>query len=390
VTLSVCCLTADPGPRVAAALRGLRPVADEIVVAADARADGDRLAAYASVADRVLRVEFAYTERHLAWLHAQCRGDWILRIDGDEVASPRLVELLPRLLTERVHQYLLPRRWLFPDAGHWLNELPWWPDYQVRLVRNDGLLRFPGLDHTSAVPVRPARYLEEPLYHFALLGSSQEERRGKAAWYESRRPGLKAHGGGALNERFYLPELHARRTPVPVEEGDRAAIDEAVGGPLGGPKAQVDPDGLPVVPLAESDRFWAGRPLGAEAYRAEIDQIEPEYRMAVGERRALHFRIANRGNERWPWDSGIGPRINASYHWLRGDGTPAVDEGLRTAFPCDIAPGETVIVPLDVLAPDAPGDYLLEVDLVHEDVRWFDCGTRVHVPVTERLGASLA
>ena len=33
MTLSVCCLTSDPGARVAAILHQLRPVADEIIVA---------------------------------------------------------------------------------------------------------------------------------------------------------------------------------------------------------------------------------------------------------------------------------------------------------------------------------------------------------------------
>src|SRR4051794_35693736 len=48
-------MTADPGGRVAALLRQLRPVADEIVVAADARVEPADLGAYASVADRLLR-----------------------------------------------------------------------------------------------------------------------------------------------------------------------------------------------------------------------------------------------------------------------------------------------------------------------------------------------
>ena len=34
-SLSVCCVTADPPAQVAASLRALRPVADEIVVAVD-------------------------------------------------------------------------------------------------------------------------------------------------------------------------------------------------------------------------------------------------------------------------------------------------------------------------------------------------------------------
>ena len=115
MALSVCCLTGDPGPRVAALLAPLREVADEIVVAADSRAGQDDLDAYAAACDRLLRIEYQLYERHLAWLHAQCRGDWILRIDGDECSRRRWWRQLPELIRRRdVHQYVMPRRWLYP------------------------------------------------------------------------------------------------------------------------------------------------------------------------------------------------------------------------------------------------------------------------------------
>jgi hypothetical protein len=39
-------------------------------------------------------------------------------------------------------------------------------------------------------------------------------------------------------------------------------------------------------------------------------------------------------------------------------------------------------------APDVPGDYLLDVDLVHELVRWFDAPLTVEVTVAERAASS--
>jgi hypothetical protein len=158
VSLSVCCLTGDAGPRVAAILRSLRPVADEIVVAADSRVDHDRLEQYAAAADRVLRFAVTQVERHFAWLYAQCSCEWIFRIDADEVPSLALVKGLRELTDERrAQQYWFPRRWLYPDPGHWLEETPWWPDYQNRLVRNDGALRF-RVCHTQALSY-PSRRL---------------------------------------------------------------------------------------------------------------------------------------------------------------------------------------------------------------------------------------
>ena len=51
-------------------------------------------------------------------------------------------------------------------------------------------------------------------------------------------------------------------------------------------------------------------------------------------------------------------------------------------------PGERILVPLEVVAPPEPGRYLLEVDLVHEDVRWFEQGCRVEIEVAEALARS--
>lgn len=388
MSLSVCCLTGDPGPRVTAVLAPLRGIADEIVIAADARADQERLEQYAAAADRLLRVEFSYLERHLAWLHKQCSGDWIFRIDADEVASPSLVERLPELIADcGVQQYWLPRRWLYPEAGYWLEEVPWWPDYQNRLVRNDGTLRFSGLLHSSAEPTHPARYVEEPLYHLACLTDDVAARRSRAIKYEVLRPGLEAPGGGSLNRRAYLPELYARRPPASISEEDAEAVRAVMSA---GAVPQRPVGDVPVVPLAESDRHWGGRTVEAGAYKAVIEPFELEPRLKVGELRPIHMRVTNRGTDTWPWDAEAGPTIRCAYRWLHANGTVLVPEGHRTSFTCDVPAGATVVVPLLVEAPSRAGVYLLEVDLVHEHIRWFGVERRITVAVEELQPERLA
>jgi hypothetical protein len=379
MSLSVCCLTGDPGPRVAAVLEPFRSFADELVIAADARADRERLEQYAAVADRVVRLEFSYFERHLAWLHAQCSGDWVFRIDADEVASPALVERLPELVADRhLHQAWFPRRWLFPDAARWVEEAPWWPDYQNRLVRNDGTLRFSGLQHTSAEPTRPALYAEEPLYHLAFLAHDIATRRSKGLKYEVLRPHLPAPGGGSLNRRIYLPEVYARRTPAALPERDRAAVTAVLSAETA-PREEVGE--LRVVSLEESDRSWGQRTVAVDAYAAEIALIEPEPRLAPGEARQLHVRVTNRGSETWPWDAAAGPEIRCAYRWRHPSGALLVAEGHRTSFTRDVRPDESLVVPLLVEAPATPGTYLLEIDVVHERVRWFGAEQRFPVEV---------
>lgn len=358
----------------------LRPVADEIIVAADSRVDEDDLAHYAAVADELHRIEVDHSERHFGWLHAQCSGDWILRIDGDEIPSTSLLEALPTLIADRnVVQYLIPRCWLHGDPGHWLSGAPWWPDYQLRLVRNDGTLRFPSTQHTSAVPTRPARYLEEPIYHLDLLVNTLEHRQAKALAYERRAPGLQAPGGGPINERFYLPERHDRADLAPVPIEDRGSIATALEGHRPTPSALEQMP--PARSVAETDRFNPHRKVSPEACAARITAIETAVRMRAGERRPIHFRFTNAGSDRWPWDADLGPPIRASYHLRNDRGTVVVPDGPRTPFPCSLEPGASTVVPLDVIAPVVPGRYEMAVDVVHEGVRWFGSELRTELSV---------
>jgi hypothetical protein len=47
-----------------------------------------------------------------------------------------------------------------------------------------------------------------------------------------------------------------------------------------------------------------------------------------------------------------------------------------------------VVAPVDIVAPEQAGNYIIEVDLVHEFVRWFDCSVRIPVRVRTRRPAS--
>jgi hypothetical protein len=336
----------------------------------------------------VFRYEFRPpVDRPRAWLHGQCHGDWILSIDGDEVPSRRMIDQLPELVAATdVQQYLFPRRWLFRDATTWLGELPWWPDFQVRLVRNDATLAVPGGIHGGIVPVLPARYVEAPLYHLDTLVTSESKRRAKAEAYEASDPGRRAYGGGPLNQTLYLPERHRslRIREVPAE--DRPWIDDVLrarnrAGPSGG---AVE---APLVPTDEIDALAPDPCVPESAYQAHLALFDDDRRMAPGERRPFHLRVRSDGAAAWPWwpwGSATYPPIRISYHWRTIDGEPLAFEGLRTPLPARLAPGDTQIVPVWVDAPDEPGRYLLEFDLVHEMVRWFEQPLVVEVRVAER------
>src|SRR5262249_26177670 len=98
---------------------------------------------------------------------------------------------------------------------------------------------------------------------------------------------------------------------------------------------------------------------------------------------SLYFRVANEGSEHWPARLEESPPIRLSYRWLDVDLSVHTSEGARSPFSRPLGPGETILTPLEVEAPAAPGEYVLEVDVVHADGRWFDCPCRVAARVRE-------
>jgi hypothetical protein len=386
MSLSVCLMTADPAARVATILEPLRPYAQEIVIAADARVDERTLAGYASIADRLFRIEFSFPERHMPWLYAQCRGDWIMRLDGDELPSEAFVRRLPAMLASReVQQFWAPTAWLFPDREHVIAEVPWSTGFLNRLTRNDATLRFSGLTHDHAQQVKPCEYIEEPFYHLELLITTEQDRRDKVIRYEVARPHLQAVGGGRLNETFYLPELRDSLELGTVAAEDSARIAQALDAPSE-PAVASSVEQIPVVTLAEMDVLWEGHSVSRDAYHARIECSELSPRLAPSEQRHMYFRVHNEGTERWPAHLDAHPAIRLSYRWLDRDGNVLVPEGARSAFSRPVGPGESILTPVHVEGPPATGEYLLEVDVLHEHVRWFQCSCRVPVRVAHTDG----
>jgi hypothetical protein len=377
MSLSVNVMTRGPGARVAAMLWLLRPVADEILVALDDRADAEVEAALGPVADTIIRYPYSEpVDRPLAWIHSQCRGEWVLTIDDDEIPARGLLDALPELTRARdVTHYWLPRRWLYPAADRYLDARPWRPDYQCRLVLNDPrLVSFPDETHVPIFSIGPRRYLELPVYHADCVLNSREAREAKARRYERLHPGKRV-AGRPLNEAYYLPELVDPPTrEVPAEDYELIA---AVLGAERLPREAVAEE-VRAAGRAEIDRHWAGRKLAEGAYAAQLTLLENLTTLHLGDYTTVDVRVENLGDDTWPHGLSGGPLIAVGGRWLR-DGS--VEEGLHTPLPADLPPGGSQIVPAAIVAPPEPGRYTLELDLVHEHARWFDCAVRTEVEI---------
>jgi hypothetical protein len=99
---------------------------------------------------------------------------------------------------------------------------------------------------------------------------------------------------------------------------------------------------------------------GEETRRVQIDSGEPF---------TVITRLFNRS--RYPWTAEGVARVNLAYHWLDENGRQVVEDGLRTPMPWPVPPGGRVSVQQKVLAPPAPGRYVLELDPVFETISWF-------------------
>jgi hypothetical protein len=83
--------------------------------------------------------------------------------------------------------------------------------------------------------------------------------------------------------------------------------------------------------------------------------------------------VRNAGGAIWlARERGLSPlQLSAANHWLDPSGQPVTNDDGRGALPRDLRPGEEAVITFAVNAPQRPGDYLLEIDMLQEGVSWF-------------------
>jgi hypothetical protein len=382
----VCCLTGHDPRLVAAILRTVRDVADEIVVAVDSRVEPHRLGPLAQVADVLVRFEFTDPpELARPWLVGLCRFDTVLMIDGDEVPGTELRAALPGLVADRgVVQFRLARRWCFPDIGSWLAERPWWPDHQRRLLRTGPDLDFDLRMHGGAREALPARYVSEPIYHLACVQQPFAQRRARVREYERHRPGLRAVGGGPMNDTLYIPEHFATLPPAPTPPAD-AALLAAVLAATQDESAGSAPD-VPLVGLSEIARHHPVDRAEVDGYAASAHIVETDRRTEPGNDTMVVVEVRNAGPRPLPWRDTRGWQLRVGARLVEpGTDRPILPWAL-TPLPCDVPAGSTRPMEALVRIPAGPGRFELVVDLVNERGRWFDRPDRAELIVATRWG----
>jgi DNA-binding transcriptional LysR family regulator len=156
-------------------------------------------------------------------IHPECSARWIFWIDDDEIPSARLIAGLPELVqaTDVTH-FWLPRRWLYPTAERFLDQPPWRPHYQLRVVQNDfRLVRFPGETHWPIEAEGPGRYVDLPLYHTDCLLNPLEQRE-QVTWSDlADYPFISLQG--QFTERL-LSDMHSSLRDIPLNPANEVTF----------------------------------------------------------------------------------------------------------------------------------------------------------------------
>lgn len=123
-------------------------------------------------------------------------------------------------------------------------------------------------------------------------------------------------------------------------------------------------------------------PVGAPTFSALWKDHKVPHALPAQQRTTVMLDVENTGAIPWTKE-GIHP-IRASYQWFDAQGQRVpltlVPEA-HTDLPRDVAPGESVKISLLLLTPSQSGMYRLKVDLLQEDVTWFNQVRKDNLPL---------
>jgi 4-amino-4-deoxy-L-arabinose transferase-like glycosyltransferase len=198
-------------------------------------------------------------------------------------------------------------------------------------------------------------------------------------------PALEAAGGGAVylydppGRSGYIQALwHGALRGVEPARFVRLSTNEA---PPGAVVVSTEEDCVRCRLLARSTNYVlyavepttlsaATRPLRAGGLRAQLASRELPTSLPAGGRHSFEVIVRNVGGETWP---AVGDRegrfaVSLRARWLTINGALVNDRETMARIPYDMEPGDTAGLRLEVSAPDAAGEYVLELFVVQEGV----------------------
>ena len=336
----------NPPGKFSELLQRLRGLADELVVIVDDTTTDDTF----SVAGEFTKNVFSFAHDPMfsemrRQSFSRCTGDWIFWVDDDD----RLDRFWTRPLVERlmsrktVTHYWIPSRHIVSEDGRYLSTTPYVGHFMALLHRNiESIAVLPTKLHQQMAIAGEPAYLGglyvEPM---DFVWHDRAYREQKLNTYEE---AYDEEGTGFDQRRFYLYEDYYFETRMPAEACEPKIME----------RMQPDEAG-PGVRLKILD--------------------SPE-KMTVGQTYWVAVRITNNSerillpqSEFIRWGT-----LAVTYRWF-GGAEPIADTNIRTPFPARIEPQHEHDTLMRVKAPDVPGVYTLQPDILEVSQRWLSEST---------------
>jgi 4-amino-4-deoxy-L-arabinose transferase-like glycosyltransferase len=114
-------------------------------------------------------------------------------------------------------------------------------------------------------------------------------------------------------------------------------------------------------------------PLPDFAFKARLEARDAPAEMLAAQKQRIYVTLKNISETTWPslGQSDGNYLVRLGNHWLDRNYRTVINEDARAQLPHDLKPGDSLGIPLLVTAPEIPGDYILEIDMVQEGVSWF-------------------
>lgn len=150
----------------------------------------------------------------------------------------------------------------------------------------------------------------------------------------------------------------------------------------------TQPTSAPGAAQTEPQRTRITTALPDSAFSAALTPSDPPASMRAGEKQTVTVRVKNASQVTWPAEGLPDGKFSITLRdrWLSTDGLKVINDlDGGTSLTDDLLPGSEVDLPLKVTAPKEKGNYILEFDMVQEQVSFFhDKGStpaRVNVKV---------
>jgi hypothetical protein len=115
-------------------------------------------------------------------------------------------------------------------------------------------------------------------------------------------------------------------------------------------------------------------PMPDSGFKATLSAPDIPAQLQASQQVTVHVKVSNISDSIWP---AVGQedgryQVRLGNHWIDANNVVVALNDGRAALPHDLEPGREIELPLQITAPDAPGEYILELDMVQEYIAWFE------------------